>query len=338
MQGKNGMEEKKPFAMRAARWSVILPLGTIAVNFIINGFQGVPPRGFILVLGIVYLFVYLFGIILAIVALRGMKSHGAEGIRGPAIAGLGLNVLILAFMLCWIPAMARVKSYVEQNSDPKVRAGIAILKEDAIAMQTSGTVPERTFTVEEHGSAAPVFQLMNDNMVEQSRLLQEFHVKTGHIDIASGLEAPRLLDLHAIADTRRQVLILQNAYQEFASKITEQGAATCKQVMAMPVSGAFKNGFVDGYMDKKLEEGKVLAQIKQLHFAYTESILELLSFMEAKAGVCSLKEGYLIFEDDADEEVFNSLFAKIVQSEEQINGISILAQENIQESAAYDME
>ena len=87
------------FYQQAARASWIAPLIVVALNFLNQSAKqpGVrPDRTAALVVGGISFVLILAGFALAIVALLGIRKRGANGVLGPAIAGLIINGLLLS--------------------------------------------------------------------------------------------------------------------------------------------------------------------------------------------------------------------------------------------------
>lgn len=328
------MEKKKvPFSVHAARWSVILPICMFFLNLAMSHSQRHWERHEIFIEGTIRLALHVGGIVLAILALRGIKIHGPQRIRGFAVTGLILNSIILILMLSLIPVMMRVKTAFSKDvSESQMNAFMATLKEDVNQIQTKGTVPVRTFSDEQYGSLTPILYLVNDNMVSQMRASQEFNRKTGHIDIGSYLEATRLIDPNSIAFSRENVLILQKSYQELLLTIKEQTNTSLKKLNDLDMSLEIKRGFFEGYMDSKIRESKYLEEMKLAHFNYTQAIINLLSFMETKTKVCSVEEDCIVFDQDADCDQFNELFTRMVGLETQLLNLAEQSQQYIQKT------
>jgi len=120
-----------PFAQRAARFSLFAPLIALCFNIMAPQFKS---RQAGMVVSIVFLLVVLVSLILAIIALCGIRRHGKKGIKGYAMAGLILNgVIILVAIggtILLVPALRKVKetfgagyTRAEMEAMPEVIAG-----------------------------------------------------------------------------------------------------------------------------------------------------------------------------------------------------------------------
>jgi hypothetical protein len=85
------------FPQQAARASWIAPI--IAVGFVMFS-HNIPNRGAVasMIIGSVAFLFYIAGLVLAIIALAGMKKAGRSGVLVPALAGLVINgALVVVF-------------------------------------------------------------------------------------------------------------------------------------------------------------------------------------------------------------------------------------------------
>lgn len=89
------MDEQKPFPMRAAEASFIAGLAAWIVPVSLRGnTAALPPddaRMYVLIIGLLSVLVMIIGAALAIVALRGVRQYGRNGIAVPAMLGLLIN-------------------------------------------------------------------------------------------------------------------------------------------------------------------------------------------------------------------------------------------------------
>jgi hypothetical protein len=138
-----GSHKRLPFARRAARLSLIAPLIAVAIYAVMPDPR---LRETKLIVGGAQLAAVVAGFILAIVALRGIRVHGREGIRRPAIAGLVVNgVLILlniAAFIILLPALTKVARVVnagytraEMEEMPRVIPDSRVVLNEAIGFR-----------------------------------------------------------------------------------------------------------------------------------------------------------------------------------------------------------
>lgn len=85
-------EAKQSFVHQAARFSFWAPLTAVAIGFFTSSF-GQTER---LIIGGINLVLVLAGFVLGVVALFGIRRHGARGILAYSLCGVVLNGLILA--------------------------------------------------------------------------------------------------------------------------------------------------------------------------------------------------------------------------------------------------
>ena len=324
------MENKTPFAVHAARSSVIIPV----ILFIFNkaGHQIIASWGLTsgMIWGGIGLSLYLIALGLAIAALVGIKKHGSKGILGFAITGIIINGFVLMMMGLLMPALAKIKASQISQADQDVF--FKNIKLDMIQMQETGTVTARTFTIEKDGKLAPLLQLINDGMVNQMKLSQAYNEKIEHVDIALYLEPEQLIDPNALAYSQSQVLLLQTSYQEFMSELTSQAKTTLQKMKLLDYPMAFKRGFITGYQDNEANTILTCDRLKESHFNFTQAVLTLLAFMEEKKELCELQDGYLIFELDEDLEQFNKLYDQIAALEEAMLNSANQAMDYVQET------
>ena len=98
---------------------MLAPLIAIAMNLF--GRQAVQGNRFaMIILGGTSTLLILLGFAFGIVALTGVRKHGAKGILGRAIAGICINGVIIAFMLIAIPAFARAVRNAKQMQQQRL--------------------------------------------------------------------------------------------------------------------------------------------------------------------------------------------------------------------------
>jgi hypothetical protein len=126
-----GPKQRTPFAKWAARISPAAPLLAWAFTALYPAPQS---RAGKLAAGGVGILTVVVGFILALVALRGVRKHGKEGIRRPAIVGLVVNGTLIAVslvgMAVLLPALKKVArlqnagyTRTEMEAMPEVIAG-----------------------------------------------------------------------------------------------------------------------------------------------------------------------------------------------------------------------
>ena len=111
------MNENTPFARQAAKASWLAPFIAIVMGFFGNALANSNPDGpssrtVSLVVGALALIIVLAGLILGVLALFGIKKHGARGILVPAIVGI---VLSSGYLYLLISAILIVRRIVEER-------------------------------------------------------------------------------------------------------------------------------------------------------------------------------------------------------------------------------
>lgn len=113
--------KRKPFAVHAARWSLIAPAIAIVCGLVVERLVPVlHPAARPVSMILVSLFV--IGLVLAIVALAGMRKHGRKGIFGKALVGVIINGLILTLMAALVPPLMKIKAGLGPLSTERLQA------------------------------------------------------------------------------------------------------------------------------------------------------------------------------------------------------------------------
>lgn len=100
---------KRPFAFQAAKTSWLAPILAVGVSVVINGALGRDlPRAASIVGSFCSILFIASGLVFSIVALCGVPRHGKRGILIPAVAGVCINGLLVAFMIISIPIQKKI--------------------------------------------------------------------------------------------------------------------------------------------------------------------------------------------------------------------------------------
>jgi hypothetical protein len=108
-------KQENPFAKRAARYSIYAPIAAVLLNWLSNS-VGMETAQMKLIIGSIIIALFIIGLVMAVIALIGMRKHGKKGILGYAVAGLLINGLVIAGTITLIPALTKVKKAVSGYS------------------------------------------------------------------------------------------------------------------------------------------------------------------------------------------------------------------------------
>lgn len=317
------MEKRKlPFAVHAARWSVLIPVLLIFFNLYISQSGRNWELHQSLIVSFVAVGLYIAALILASLALRGMKVHGS---KGWAIAGLIINGFFIVGLALVLVTLQALPSRLKGRDD----AYIAMLKEDLMKIQAGQIVEHRSFSVDIDGAWAPGLQVMNDYMVELADAGQDYYQKVAHIDIGLFLEPDRLIDPNSIAFSKQQVAFLQTAYQEFIANGQVMQLTMGSRLQQLDLPDELKSEFIDGFMESVKQDEKLMTKLKKIHYDYTQSVIQLLTFMENKTDVCVIEDGYLVFDCDDDLKAFNQRYDRVVELGDTLLNMAAQVQEDV---------
>lgn len=100
---------EKPFAFQAAQASLLAPLASIGVGFVVNvgmGTQAAPLAR--LIAGYLCVLLIILGFLFGCIALLGARGHGRQGLLWRAVCGIALNGVLLAFFaFAWFTGQQR---------------------------------------------------------------------------------------------------------------------------------------------------------------------------------------------------------------------------------------
>lgn len=99
-------KQRIPFAKRAARYSIYAPIAAVILNWVSYAVE-VKTLQTQLIIASIGIALFVAGLILAIIALLGMRKYGKQGILGFALAGLLINGFIVASTIVLLPVLKK---------------------------------------------------------------------------------------------------------------------------------------------------------------------------------------------------------------------------------------
>jgi len=131
------------FVRWTAKISPAAPLFALAFNMICPDPQ---LRATKIIVGSIAMLILVAGLVLALIALRGVRKYGAKGIRSPAIAGVVINGVLLLVsivgLIVLLPALSRVAALqnagymrAEMEAMPEVIPGSHKVLDEAIGFR-----------------------------------------------------------------------------------------------------------------------------------------------------------------------------------------------------------
>lgn len=187
------------------------------------------------------------------------------------------------------------------------------LKANLLELRENGMLPDRTFTIEKDGPHAPLMQSMHNFMKEQAENAQWFRKTTQGTHFDSYVRPEQLVDADAIAYAKKCVTHYHYACEQRDKKMQMIEDYYLEEIAGLDIDPIVIKEFLKGTKKEKRESDPKIRNTRDALSNYTQSVLNILTFMERKTDVCKISRAGLVFENVADSNRYESLRAEMLE-------------------------
>lgn len=316
------------FAAQAALISLLTPVIAFGINLFGQVVVTAQPQQYqfyarvgLAGIGAVLLFA---GLILAVIALCGMKVHGRKGIFGKAVSGLILNSFLILLCLALIPVLmkAKVRSEAARKSMNDVQKSFRALNEEARKSPREAQTSEKMEQLEKSlkdasenltGSEALTMKASGAYLEKFNAMKKDYDLALNDLKVAKVLSAPSDKDQGELDKRRAVVEKFLKANGDMKEFLAHGEQRFRDELELQKVPSRVAEAAVGGYRKKADLVNPLVVRIRQTDEQIGNGMLGVIDLEKTNWGgwKVSQSSGKIVFDETSVLHDYNDFLKKI---------------------------